>query len=52
MAKCDVLDHSLLLNDLNELNELNYVKIITDHIADFFHIIKAIQALLFLIAHD
>ena len=49
MAKCDVLDHSLLLNDLNELN---YVKIITDHIADFFHIIKAIQAPLFLIAHD
>jgi hypothetical protein len=37
MAKCDVLDHSLLLNDLNELN---YVKIITDHIANFFTLLK------------
>jgi hypothetical protein len=32
MAKCDVLDHSLLLIDLNGLN---YVKIIIDHITDF-----------------
>ena len=52
MANCDVLDHSLLLIDLNELN---YVKIITDHIADFFPVIqaiKSIQTLLFLITHD
>jgi len=39
MSKCDVLDHSLLLIDLNKLN---YVKIITGHIADFFHVIKSI----------
>jgi len=37
MAKCDVLDHSLLPIDLNELN---YVKIIIDHITDFFTLLK------------